>query len=110
MKPVLLTGASGALGSMLAAHLSEEGWDLMLTDINPFPGPLPSRACFEQADLCDRAAIQALGQGCGAIVHFGGISTERPSEHRRAVQHLRGGATGWRPRDLCLLEPRHRLS
>ncbi|NKE43877.1 NAD(P)-dependent oxidoreductase [Roseomonas frigidaquae] len=77
-RPVLLTGASGALGSMLAAHLSEVGFDLVLTDIKPFPGPLPLRARFERADLCDRPAILALGEGCGAIVHFGGVSTERP--------------------------------
>lgn len=78
--PVLLTGASGALGSMLAARLSEWGWDLVLTDLKPFPGPLPPRSRFGQADLCDRDAIAALAQGCGAIVHFGGVSTERPFE------------------------------
>ncbi len=79
-KPVLLTGASGALGSMLAARLAEWGWDLVLTDIRPFPGALPARARFRQADLCDRAAIAELASGCGAILHFGGVSTERPFE------------------------------
>ena len=37
-KPVLLTGASGNLGRMLAKALSAEGWTLRLTDISPFPG------------------------------------------------------------------------
>jgi uronate dehydrogenase len=79
-KPALMTGASGALGSMLAARLSEWGWELVLTDIKPFPGPLPPRARFQLADLCNRAAIRDLATGCGAILHFGGVSTERPFE------------------------------
>lgn len=79
-RPVLVTGASGALGSMLAGQLSAAGWDLVLTDLKPFPGELPPRARFAAGDLCDRASIAALAQGCGAIVHFGGVSTERPFE------------------------------
>ena len=43
-KPVLLTGASGALGRHLAKALSERGWRLRLTDIAPFPDPLPATA------------------------------------------------------------------
>jgi uronate dehydrogenase len=79
-RPVLLTGASGALGSMLAEHLAEGGWELVLTDIRPFPRALPPRARFRTADLCDRTAIAELAAGCGAILHFGGVSTERPFE------------------------------
>ncbi|MFT8247113.1 NAD-dependent epimerase/dehydratase family protein [Roseomonas sp. BN140053] len=79
-KPVLLTGASGALGSMLATELAERGWGLVLTDIRPFPGPLPLGARFAQVDLCDRAAVLEVARGCSTIVHFGGVSTERPFE------------------------------
>ncbi len=74
--PVLLTGASGQLGRVLAAELAGRGWHLRLTDIVPFPGPLPRQAQFTLADLGDAAAIPALAAGCGAILHFGGISTE----------------------------------
>lgn len=79
-RPILLTGASGALGGMLAETLAEAGWGLVLTDLNPFPRTMPPRARFSHADLCDRAAVASLAQGCGAIVHFGGVSTERPFE------------------------------
>jgi uronate dehydrogenase len=79
-KPVLLTGASGALGRMLAQGLGARGWRLRLTDIAPFPDPLPAGAGFERADLADGVALSRLAEGCGAILHFGGVSVEQPWE------------------------------
>lgn len=77
-QPVLLTGASGALGRVLARGLAEKGWRLRLTDIVPFPEDLPEGATFEAADLVDGIAVTRLAEGCGAILHFGGISVEKP--------------------------------
>ncbi len=77
-KPVLLTGASGALGRELVRRL--EGWTLRLTDIAPFPDALPAGCRFEEADLEDQAAMMRLAEGCGAVLHFGGVSVERPFE------------------------------
>ncbi|MGA7327411.1 MAG: NAD(P)-dependent oxidoreductase [Rhodomicrobium sp.] len=79
-KPVLLTGASGALGRVLAKALAEEGWSLRLTDLVPFPDELPRGASFTLADLSGGAAILQLAEGCGTILHFGGISVEHPFE------------------------------
>ncbi|MBV9249872.1 MAG: NAD(P)-dependent oxidoreductase [Acetobacteraceae bacterium] len=79
-KPVLLTGASGSLGRFLTKSLSAEGWALRLTDIAPFPDAVPSGATFTRADLNDGVAILRLAEGCGAIVHLGGVSVERPFE------------------------------
>jgi uronate dehydrogenase len=79
-KPVLLTGASGALGRVLAGSLSAEGWTLRMTDIVPFHDALPDRATFTKADLNDGVAILKLAEGCGAIIHLGGVSVERPFE------------------------------
>ena len=76
--PVLLTGASGALGRVLARALGDLGWTLRLTDIAPFPDPVPAGSTFEKADLVDGDAIARLASGCGAILHFGGVSVERP--------------------------------
>ncbi|WP_158747370.1 NAD(P)-dependent oxidoreductase [Acidisphaera sp. L21] len=76
--PILLTGASGALGRQLTRILGEAGYTLRLTDIAPFPDALPPRAVFTQADLIDAPAITALADGCSTILHFGGISTEHP--------------------------------
>ncbi|MGH7043923.1 MAG: NAD-dependent epimerase/dehydratase family protein [Acetobacteraceae bacterium] len=79
-KPVLLTGAAGALGRVLARALSAQGWRLRLTDIARFPDQLPAGADFTLADLNDGVAILRLAEGCGAILHFGGVSVERPFE------------------------------
>ena len=79
-KPVLLTGASGALGRQLARKLGALGWTLVLTDIAPFPDPIPSGSRFVRADLNDGPTVLRLAEGCGMILHFGGISTENPFE------------------------------
>lgn len=79
-RPILLTGASGALGRVLTRALSERGWQLRLTDRVPFPEPLPEGARFHRADLEDGAAVLRIAEGCGTILHFGGISTEHAFE------------------------------
>ena len=79
-KPVLLTGASGNLGRSLTRALGAQGWTLRLTDIAPFPDPLPAGASFTRADLGDGVTMLRLAEGCGAILHFGGVSVERPFE------------------------------
>lgn len=79
-RPVLITGASGALGRRVAGYLGARGWPLRLTDIAAFPEPLPPGAAFERADLQDGVAMLRLAEGCGTILHFGGVSTEHPFE------------------------------
>ena len=79
-KPILLTGASGNLGRALTKALAAEGWTLRLTDIAPFPDAIPAGAGFTRADLNDGVTILRLAEGCGAIVHLGGVSVERPFE------------------------------
>ena len=79
-KPILLTGASGNLGRMLAKALAAEGWTLRLTDITPIPDPIPAGASFTRADLNEGVTILRLAEGCGAIVHLGGVSVEKPFE------------------------------
>jgi uronate dehydrogenase len=79
-RPVLLTGASGALGRVLAQTLTRAGGTVRMTDIAPFADPLPDNATFTRADLEDGVAILRLAEGCGAIVHLGGTSTDQPFE------------------------------
>ncbi|MGH6985776.1 MAG: NAD-dependent epimerase/dehydratase family protein [Caulobacteraceae bacterium] len=78
--PVLLTGASGRLGRVLARALCEQGWEMRLTDIVPLPLDSPPGASFTRAELGDEAAMLRLAEGCGTILHFGGVSGEAPFE------------------------------
>jgi uronate dehydrogenase len=75
---ILLTGASGMLGRQIARGLGAAGYTLRLTDIAPFPDELPPGATFTAADLIERQVIARLAEGCRTILHFGGVSTERP--------------------------------
>ena len=75
-KPVLVTGASGNIGRFLARRLAEEGWTLRLSDIVPFPDPLPPRATFRRVDLGDALEVVRLVEGCGVVAHFGGAAND----------------------------------
>ena len=56
------------------------GWTLVMTDIAPFPDAMPPGATFTKADLSNGVDILRLAEGCGAIIHLGGVSVERPFE------------------------------
>ena len=97
-KPVLLTGASGNIGRFLVKMMAAEGWTLRLSDIAPFPDPLPERATFRRCDLGDPMEVMRLVEGCGVIAHFGGAShDEWPFEdivnaNLRGLYHIYEGA------------------
>lgn len=104
-RPVLLTGASGNLGRHLAKALGAAGWTLRLTDISPFPDKLPPGASFTAGDLGDGVDILRLAEGCGMILHFGGVSVERPFEevlgpNLRGLYHIYEAARRERARVL----------
>jgi uronate dehydrogenase len=56
------------------------GWRLVLTDIASFPDDVPANATFIRADLSDGVTMLRLAEGCGTIIHLGGVSVERPFE------------------------------
>jgi len=65
---------------MLARELGTAGLTLRLTDIAPFPDAVPAGASFTRADLNEGLAMARLAEGCGAILHFGSVSVEKPFE------------------------------
>src|SRR5258707_13495092 len=104
-KPVLLTGASGALWRNRAKAWGSRGRIVALTDIVPFPDPLPAGAIFTKADLNDGVTILRLAEGCGMILHFGGVAVERPFEevlgpNIRGLYHIYEAARRERARVL----------
>jgi len=76
---ILLTGAAGNLGRVLTKSLKPFAKELRLSDLHR-PEGLENNEAFVECDLADKAAVYSLVQGCDAIVHMGGISTEHPFE------------------------------
>jgi uronate dehydrogenase len=74
---LLLTGAAGGLGRVLRPRLKALCATLRVSDL----ADLGNAAAGEEvrpAALEDRAAMLALLEGVDAVVHLGGVSTEKP--------------------------------
>jgi nucleoside-diphosphate-sugar epimerase len=85
MTSVVVTGASGFVGSHLVARFTAEGFDVWGSDVRPPNAPTPDvrqaiemlneRDRFRQADLTDVEAVLAMLDEIGpdGIVHAGGV-------------------------------------
>jgi uronate dehydrogenase len=93
---LLLTGAAGGLGKVLRQSLKPFARTLRLSDIAGMEAAGPGEEVVP-CNLADKAAVDALVEGCDAIVHLGGVSVERPFEeileaNIKGVFHLYEGA------------------
>jgi uronate dehydrogenase len=77
MARILMTGASGGIGTRLRQLLPPIYPDLLLSDIRP-PADLGPNEQFKAADLSDLAQCEAICEGVDGIIHFGGYSVEGP--------------------------------
>lgn len=75
MKRLLITGAAGGLGSMCRTRLTHLAETLRLSDIADLGAAAPGEELVP-CDLGDKAAVEALVEGCDGIVHLGGRSVE----------------------------------
>jgi uronate dehydrogenase len=75
MERVLLTGASGGIGTRLRRMLPAHYRQLRLSDLAP-PADLRSEEEFVAADLSDLAQVERAVEGVEGIVHLGGQSLE----------------------------------
>src|SRR5262245_20410571 len=78
MRHVLLTGASGDIGTRLRTLL-QDVYDLRLSDISQ-PENLRDSDQFFAADLTDLSALERAAEGMEGIIHLGGIADEAPWE------------------------------
>jgi uronate dehydrogenase len=74
-RPILLTGAAGALGSQLRPRLIERYGKLRSSDIVPF-GPALAGEEIVIGDLADEKFCDGLAADMGGLVHLGGRSVE----------------------------------
>src|SRR3954470_5245837 len=77
MPRILLTGASGGVGTRLRQLLPPVYPDLLLSDLKA-PADLAKNEKFQAADLADLAQVEAICEGVDGIIHLGGFSVEGP--------------------------------
>ena len=77
---VLLTGAAGGLGKVLRKSLRPYAKILRLSDISEMAPAADASEEVQICDLSDKQAVHRLVEGVDAILHFGGVSVERPFE------------------------------
>ncbi|MGE8495910.1 MAG: NAD-dependent epimerase/dehydratase family protein [Pseudomonas sp.] len=77
---LLLTGAAGGLGKVLRESLRPYANIIRLSDIAEMAPATGDHEEVQVCDLSDKAAVHKLVEGVDAIVHFGGVSVERPFE------------------------------
>ena len=77
---LLLTGAAGGLGKVLRERLRPYAQVLRLSDIAAMAPAAGAHEEVHTGDLSDTQAVHHLVEGVDAILHFGGVSVERPFE------------------------------
>jgi len=76
MATLLITGATGRIGTALRPRLLAAGHDLVLLDERPPDPPVEARERFVPGSVNDRAALEAALPGVDTVVHLAGIPTE----------------------------------
>ena len=79
MKKVLITGASGDVGTRLRKLLKGVYPEIRISDIKK-PADLRADEEFVQAELANMAEVEKAVAGIDGIVHLGGFSVEGPWE------------------------------
>ncbi len=74
---LLVTGAAGALGSVLREGLAPLAATLRLTDRADLGAAKPNEELMP-AELSDFDAMMGVVEGCDAVVHFGAAPMEKP--------------------------------
>ncbi|MEE1924110.1 NAD(P)-dependent oxidoreductase [Pseudomonas sp. 148P] len=77
---LLLTGAAGGLGQILREALLAHADIVRVSDISSMAPAAGAHEEVMPCDLADKAGVLALANDVDAIVHLGGISTERNFE------------------------------
>jgi len=76
MPTLLITGASGRIGTALRPRLLAAGHDLVLLDERPPEPPVTDGERFVPGSVNDRAALEAALPNVDTIVHLAGIPAE----------------------------------
>jgi uronate dehydrogenase len=94
MPTILITGASGQIGSMLRPRLARAGRALRLLDVRAPDGPAGPGEEVIVASAADMAAMTKACAGADAVIHLAGISGEAPWE-RILETNIQGAYTAF---------------
>jgi putative NADH-flavin reductase len=76
MTRILITGAAGAIGTLLRTELARPGRELVLLDVTAPPEPAAGEAARAiAASVEDLDALLAAAEGADAIIHLAGLAT-----------------------------------
>lgn len=83
-KPIVVTGASGFVGTHVCRVLSETGWRIRALARDPVKAAarlahLPVE--IKTGDIHDASFVRSVMDGAGAVVHLAAIAIEKPGEH-----------------------------
>ena len=84
LKRLLITGANGGLGSVCRQRLGHLAESVRLGARKGL-GEAGPKEEIVYCDLSDKAAVEAMVEGCDGIVHMGGQSVEAPWETVRSA-------------------------
>ncbi len=74
---ILVTGAAGRLGRLVADRLTDREYEVRTTDRVT---PRRDRRGYVQADLCEMQEVKRLFEGVDAVVHMGAIPGPRSAD------------------------------
>ncbi|MES0826971.1 NAD-dependent epimerase/dehydratase family protein [Ruegeria sp. SCP11] len=77
LEKLLITGAGGALGTMVRPRLGHVAKSLRVTARREIPLNGPDEELMI-GDLADAAFVDRLVEGCDGVLHLGGVSVEQP--------------------------------
>jgi nucleoside-diphosphate-sugar epimerase len=88
---ILITGAAGNLGSLLARHLVGGGPLRLMYHRTPLPADLTAAPDVSaiQADLAEPGTLAPAFEGIGTVVHFAGVLFKPRPEHFLPVTNTR---------------------
>ena len=97
---VLVTGATGYLGSLVTRHLASDGHDVRLLVRTPAKvEPLMDKLAVDAAvlevvkgDITDASSVNAAVQGCEAVVHCAAIVATDPAQAKAMDETNLAGA------------------
>ena len=88
-EPVLVTGATGFIGSHLVSRLMVEGRSVraLVLPGEEVPDTWADQVDVRRGDIADRAAVEAALDGAGTVIHLAAVVQDwgRASEHQRVT-------------------------